>query len=257
MEIDRPATQAELDRLHDLVERAGRHEPIAYLIGHWWFFGLELEVTPATLIPRPSTESVVEHLLQQHRAANVAQDPLIADIGTGCGAIAIALAANLPNARIVATDVAGDALEVAGRNAGRHRVVDRIEFCRGSLYEPLGREGVIGPLHYLVSNPPYIRDREWLEVARNIRDYEPAKALRAGDDGLEYLRPMIQGAHRFVRPGGWIIFEIAASQSDEVLKIASANEALLQSRILQDHEGLPRVFIAQSRTGGNGGSAIG
>ncbi len=249
METDRPAAAEELTRLRSLVERAGRHEPIQYLLGEAWFFTRPFEVTPATLIPRPSTETLVEEALQQFRSESRLNEALtIIDIGTGSGILAITLAAALPNACLLATDISAAALEAAQRNAARHGVAERIEFVQGSLFEPLAHREPPIQADLLVSNPPYISDAEWAEVERNIRDFEPESALRAGVDGLEFLRPLIAHGHEVVRPGGVILFEIAATQAQAVEHLAAANVALTKVRILKDHESLPRVIAAQVRS---------
>ncbi len=243
---DRPAAADELARLRSLVERAGRHEPIQYLLGEAWFFGRPFMVTPDTLIPRPSSETIIEEALQHFRSQSRLNDPLtIIDIGTGSGILAISLAAALPEASVIATDISAVALEVAQRNAARHGVADRIDFATGSLFEPLAHRGPPVRADLLTSNPPYISDAEWAQVARNVRDYEPTTALRAGPDGLNLLRPLIAGAHTHVRPGGRILLEIAASQAAAVEALAARNQALAAVRILKDHESLPRVLAAE------------
>lgn len=243
---DRPAAADELARLRSLVERAGRHEPIQYLLGEAWFFGRAFEVTPATLIPRPSTETIVEEALQHFRSQRRLNDRLtIIDIGTGSGILATTLAAALPEAVVLATDISPAALEAAQRNAARHGVTGRIEFATGSLFEPLAHREPPVRADLLVSNPPYISDAEWEEVARNVRDYEPTAALRAGADGLDLLRPLIAGAHEWVRAGGRVLLEFAASQAAAVEALAAGNAALTGVRILKDHESLPRVLAAE------------
>ena len=247
MEVDRPAAPEELSRLRAMVERAGRHEPIQYLLGEAWFFTRPFTVTPDTLIPRPGTERIVERVLQHHRANQdaLSQSPTIVDVGTGTGILAITLAASIPSAVVLATDVSAAALEVARVNAARHGVADRIEFRLGSLYEPL-LAGAAAPIlaDYLVSNPPYISDAEWTQVAANVRDYEPSLALRGGMDGLDYLLPLIADAAEALKPGGLALFEIAASQKQAALDLAAANPRLTNIAVLDDHEGLPRVLEA-------------
>lgn len=203
-------------------------------------------VTPDTLIPRPSSETIIEEALQHFRSQSRLSDPLtIIDIGTGSGILAISLAAALPEASVIATDISAVAIEVAQRNAARHGVADRIDFATGSLFEPLAHREPPVRADLLTSNPPYISDAEWAQVARNVRDYEPTTALRAGPDGLNLLRPLIAGAHTHVRPGGRILLEIAASQAAVVEALAARNQALASVRILKDHESLPRVLAAE------------
>lgn len=246
MDTDRPATPDELTRLRALVERAGRQEPIQHLLGEAWFFTRPFTVTPATLIPRPSTERIIEEVMHRARTESRVNDPLtIIDIGTGTGILAIALALNLPAARIIATDISPEALNVARGNAQRHGMTDRIDFLQGSLFEPLAHRTPPLQADFLVSNPPYISDVEWEAVETNVRDFEPMLALRAGVDGLDYLRPLIAGAHEYVKPGGEVLLEIADSQAAAVKSLAASNPALSEVRLLDDYERLPRVLAAR------------
>ncbi|MEM7627301.1 MAG: HemK/PrmC family methyltransferase [Planctomycetota bacterium] len=283
MEPDRPASAAERDTFRALVARAARHEPVDYLIGKAPFFSLEFRVSPAVLIPRPSTETIVEHVLQRTRprpaevvrmASNRSEDThdpsdglntstpgpdsgsgpgssgggvrdfdgRIADVCTGSGAIAVALAKHLPDATFVATDLSEDALAVARQNAADHGVADRIDFRQGDLLNPLGDER----FDYLLSNPPYIGDAEWAEVLPNVKDYEPTAALRSGTDGLDHLRPLINSAHEHLFPGGQALFECSSTQAEAVLELTSANASLLNPIILKDHEHLPRVLMVEA-----------
>lgn len=242
MDPDRPATEAERAHFRELVERASSHEPVDYLVGEAPFFSMMLKVSPAVLVPRPSTETLVEHIIQHARRTPGFESPLVADIGTGSGAIAIALAKHLAGSKVIATDVSEAALEVARENAARQKVEDRIEFRLGNLLEPLAGERV----RYLVSNPPYIPDHEWDAVPPNVKDHEPVGALRAGADGLEYLRPLIQQAREHLETPGQLVLEMAASHSQAVLALANQHPGLQRAEILPDHENLPRVLVAES-----------
>lgn len=237
---DRPASPLECAAYRDLVERAAAHEPVQYLVGHAHFFSLTFDVDRRVLIPRPSTETLVEHVVQHARRTPGHTHPYIADIGTGSGAIAIALAKNMPDCRVVATDICPEALALAKRNAAKHGVADRVEFRMGRTYEPVTG----GPYHFIVSNPPYISDKEWAEVAPNVRDHEPVAALRGGVDGLDVLRELIAHAHEHLASPGQLVLEVAASQKQAVLDLASANAKLGNPRVLPDHERLPRMFLA-------------
>ncbi|MEM6334257.1 MAG: peptide chain release factor N(5)-glutamine methyltransferase [Planctomycetota bacterium] len=239
-EADRPASELERAAFRELVERAAEHEPVDYLVGRSPFFSLMFEVTRATLIPRPSTETLVEHVLQHARRTPGFNDPVIADVGTGSGAIAVSLAKHLAGARVIATDVSEEALEVAKRNAEAHGVGDRVEFRRGDLLEALGRDRV----DYLVSNPPYIPDDEWGEVDRNVKEYEPESALRGGADGMLFVRPLIEGAAGALNTPGHVAIELAAARAGEAKGLAEAQEGLSNARVLADHEALPRVLVA-------------
>ncbi len=241
MEPDRPANEPERQQLRDLVKRAGNQEPVDYLVGQAPFFALDFKVGPAVLIPRPSTETLISFVLQDVKSRGLREHALrVADVGTGSGAIVIALLKHLPKATAVATDLSPEALEVARDNAQRHRVSDRIEFRQGDLLAPLGEER----FDFLLSNPPYISDAEWEDVEPNVKDYEPTSALRGGVDGLDLLRPLIARASGQVVPGGWCCLEIADSQADAVRALASqAGWSAID--VLNDHEQLPRIVVGR------------
>jgi release factor glutamine methyltransferase len=193
------------------------------------------------LIPRPSTETIVEHVIQHARRTPGFHAPLIADVGTGSGAIAVALAKNIPTAKVVATDISPEALALAAVNARIHGVAERIDLRQGDLLAPLAGLS----LHYLVSNPPYISDAEWAAVAPNVKDHEPTLALRGGSDGLRLIRPLIAQAPPCLHRPGQLVVEIAAAHKAAVLEMAQA-AGLANSRVLADHEGLPRVLVADA-----------
>jgi len=242
MDADRPATELERATFRELVERAAKHEPVDYLVGYTPFFSLHLKVTPDVLVPRPSTETLVEHVLQHARRTPGLHTPVIADIGTGSGAIAIALAKHIKSAHVIATDVSPAALAIARENAEAHGVSDRVEFIEGDLLAPLeGRR-----VQFLVSNPPYISDNEWAEVPAHVKEYEPASALRGGADGLKYLRPLIQHARQHLESPGQLVLEFAASQKQQVLELAEHTDGLAYEHVLADHERLPRVLVADA-----------
>lgn len=246
---DRPASPAELQALRDLVARALKHEPVQYLTGEAWFFGLPMLVDPRVLIPRPCTELIVEWVLQRARAEAANPQPrtgpaAVADVCTGSGCIAVALARHLPGARILATDLSAPALQVAAHNAVRHAVADRIEFLEGDLLAALPGE-LRGTLDFLVANPPYIPDDEWSAVPANVKDHEPESALRAGPDGLRLARPLIEQAAAWLRPGGHLLVECAASNAHAAAALAERSAGLSGVTVLSDLEGLPRVVLAR------------
>ncbi|MFI4862332.1 MAG: peptide chain release factor N(5)-glutamine methyltransferase, partial [Phycisphaerales bacterium JB063] len=242
MDPDRPASELERAAFRDLVERALADEPVDYLVGQAPFFSMMFKVSPAVLVPRPSTETVVEHVLQHARRSPGFEAPRVADVCTGSGAIAVALARQFKRDKtadasgaVVATDLYDDALAVARENAQAHGVTGLIDFRQGDLLAPLGRE----KFSYLISNPPYIPDDEWEAVAPNVKDHEPTHALRGGADGLDLIRPLIAGALEHLNDPGQLVVEIASVQKDAV--IALAQEAgLRHATVLVDHEHLPR-----------------
>ncbi len=237
---DRPANDLERSAFRDLVERAARQEPVDYLVGVSPFFSMMLRVDARVLIPRPSTETLVDQVIQHARRTPGFAQPVIADVGTGSGAIAIALAKHIRDCRVIATDIRSDALELAQHNAREQGVQELVEFRQGDLLTPLAGLRV----RYLVSNPPYISDSEWEQVASNVKDYEPEHALRGGSDGLTFIRPLIRGAAAHLQRPGQLLVEIAASQKRAALELAS-EAGLINARVLADHEGLPRVLVAE------------
>ncbi len=242
MDPDRPANDLERAALRSLVERASQHEPVDYLVGQAPFFSMMFDVTPDVLIPRPSTETIVEHVLQHARRTPGFRSPRIVDICTGSGAIAIALAKHLESAAIVATDISEAALAIAKQNAQKHGVADRIEFHLGDLTEPLGNRA----FHYMVSNPPYISDAEWLDVEPNVKNFEPTLALRGGSDGLDIIRQLLTTAHDHIERPGQLVIEFAASQKNAILKLAEKTPGFANAHILADHEQLPRILVADA-----------
>jgi release factor glutamine methyltransferase len=246
MEVDRPASPLELQTLRELVSRAGKHEPVQYLVGEAWFFSRPFFVDRSTLIPRPSTETLVEHVLQWMRAEPGRSQPLIADIGTGTGCIAISLLAQLKAARVIATDISRDALALARRNAQRHGVTDRLELVPGDGLAPIEAHPEAGAARFdcICSNPPYIPDDEWDRIDDNVRLYEPAEALRGGPDGLRVIRPLMAGSANLLKPGGQLVIEIAHCQHEAILQLGRADALYDRVNMLKDHEGHWRVAVA-------------
>lgn len=308
MEPERELAPDELTKLRALVTRAGRHEPVQYLVGRWPFFGRDFEVGPSTLIPRPCTEVLVEHALGWMRERKATQPSASLDVldlctGTGCIAISLALglraiqrpegagcrplrggeshdvprAVNLPVARdiaresalensldgqvrasdaevvdgaasstskhapsrkLVATDLVADAVELARRNA--ERLGATIDLRVGDLYAPLRDDE-----HFdlIVSNPPYITDAEYEELDRNVREYEPASALKGGADGLQFVRSVVAGAEKRLRAGGLLLVEIGWKHGEAVRKLGT-RAGWRDVDVLRDGDGHERVLVA-------------
>ncbi len=250
---DRPATPEELGKLRAMVARALKQEPIQYLTSEAYFFGLRLMVDSRVLIPRPSTETLVEELLQEFRrrqqlTPGEASAPVIADVCTGSGCIAIAILKNLPKAMAIATDISEGALQVALANATTHKVHERLELLQGDLLAPLGERipsAACEGLDALVSNPPYIPDHEWPDVPPNVKDHEPHLALRGGPEGVNAVGPLINAAPALLKPGGILAIEIAACTAAAVLQLAQAHPRLTGAKILRDSDQLERVLWAR------------
>ena len=242
-DADRPASELERAAFRQLVERAARHEPVDYLTGRTPFFSMMLCVDPGVLIPRPSTETVVEHIVQHARRTPGFASPLVIEIGTGSGAVSIALARHISGCRVIATDISAKALETARLNAREQGAADLIDFLEGDLFEPVPTDQRAA---YLASNPPYISDEEWEQVPPNVKNHEPYIALRGGADGLRFIRPLIAGARQHLDRPGQLVLEIAASQKEKALQLAHRAPGLANAHVLADHEGLPRVLVADA-----------
>jgi len=228
-----------LDRFEAMVTRRAAREPLAYIVGRREFFSLDLMVRPGVLIPRPETETAVEaalDFLRTHPAAYVL------DIGTGSGAIAIAIAANAPEARVVAVDISKVSLEIAAGNTARHRCEHRIAFLEGDCFSALDADGT--PFDLIVSNPPYIARSEIAALEPEVRDFEPGIALEGGSDGMDFYRRIAAGLARWLAPGGEVILEIGADQAGAVAAMMHGAGCSATKR-LRDLAGVDRVVRAR------------
>jgi len=223
-----------------LVERRAAGEPVQYLTGHQEFYGLDFIVTPDVLIPRPETEFLVERVTKLVGESKQSS-PLIVDVGTGSGCIAVTLARHLPSARLIATDASRSALNVARENAERHGVLNRIEFLEGDLLAPLGERGLEGAVDVLASNPPYVNDESFELLQREVREWEPHTALFGGVDGLDFYRRLIAESPPYLKPGGCLVFEIGFSQVDSISEMVEGG-ALELVDITPDLQGIPRTL---------------
>lgn len=219
------------------VERRTRREPLAYLTGVKEFWNLSFEVSPAVLIPRPETETLVEALLERIPVAAAVR---VADVCTGSGCVAVSIASERPRIEITATDVSDAALQVAAHNATRHGVRERVEFVRADL---LSR--VSGTFRAIVANPPYVRtiDREGLQA--EVRDFEPDVALFGGADGLAIIRALIDQAPAHLSSDGVLLFEFGLGQEDGVRELISTSRELRMIDVKPDLRGIARVAIAR------------
>ncbi len=217
-----------------LVDRRLQREPVAQIVGHREFWGLEFEVTRDVLVPRPETEFVVEAALELARDGGVRR---IVDVGTGSGCIAIALAVALADVFVVATDVAPEALAVAARNAARHGVLDRVAFVEGDLLA-----AVPGTADLIVSNPPYVPSSDLPKLPPEVARYEPHRALFAGDDGLSAIRRLLEAAGAHLAPAGHLVVEFGFGQAAEVTALAAAT-AWRVIAVRRDLQQIPRVIV--------------
>lgn len=234
MDLDRPWSQEELAIVKALLVRRRRREPVAYLIGQREFYQRDFAVTPAVLIPRPDTETLVERAL----ALLPRDEPkAVLDLCTGSGAIAVTLAAERPLARVLATDISAEALEVAAHNVSRHGVQGRVELRRGDLFEAVP-EGA--RYDVIVANPPYICDAELAGLAPELQ-HEPKVALTSGAQGLDVLTRLCDRVAAFLAPAGAVLFEVGAGQAADVVRLMAANPRLTAATTHPDLGGVERV----------------
>ena len=231
------ATSVFLLNYEPLVARRERREPVSYILGTREFYGLDFEVGPDVLIPRPETELVVEETLALlgHEGA-----PVIVDVGTGSGCIAISLATAIPSARVIASDVSPEALRVASRNAARHNVLDRVEFLETSFLN-----GIRNQIDVVVSNPPYVPSPSRPALTPEVRDFEPRIAVFSGEDGLDGVRAVLAGAVVRLKPGGWLVMEFGCGQDDGVTQLIQDTPGLELVKVRHDLQDIPRTVVCK------------
>ncbi|MFK3846950.1 peptide chain release factor N(5)-glutamine methyltransferase [Stenotrophomonas sp. NPDC078853] len=230
-----PVDLADRDSFHALLARRAAGEPVAYITGQWGFWTLQLEVSPATLIPRPETELLVEQALARLPADRPCT---IADLGTGSGAIALALASERPLVQVLATDFSGEALAVAKRNAARN-AVSNVAFAQGSWHVPLQGQR----FDLIASNPPYIASDD-PHLARGDLRFEPSTALASGQDGLDDIRLIADGARAHLLPGGWLLLEHGWDQGAAIRALLQ-QAGLDEVQTVQDLEQRDRVTLGR------------
>ncbi len=241
LEHDRPLTADELDGFRPLLRRRAKREPLQYIIGCQPFRELDLEVSPAVLIPRPETELLVGEILDWSAGQDRAGMTVL-DVGTGSGAIALSLAFEGPFASVLATDVDEGALEVARRNRDSADLGDKVEFRVGPLFEPLhpGER-----FDVIVSNPPYVVDAEVGTLDPEVAEWEPKRALLGGPDGLKVVRGLVHEARAVLRPGGLLALEVGAGQAGRVVRLLEDTGEYEESRVRRDYSGKERIVLAQ------------
>ena len=242
---ERELTTDETARYESALAERARGIPAQYITGHQEFWGLDFVVTPAVLIPRPETEHVIETVLE---LANVPrssdqeclpQTLRIVDVGTGSGCIALALAKELPQAEIHATDISSTALDIARANAARHQFEERVQFREADLLVGFGNNS----FDFVVSNPPYVGESEENEVQFEVRKFEPRDAVFAGPTGTEIIARLIPQACASLRPGGWLVMEISGTIVERVKRLLPG---WTEIRTVNDLQGIPRVIAART-----------
>lgn len=250
---DHPLSPQELARFENLLQRREHREPVAYLTGYKEFFGLDFEVNPHVLIPRPETELLVETTLEIYdfalhafggftsgddKSSTVNRQSKIVDVGTGSGCLAVTLAKHLPQAAVFAVDLSGEALQTARRNAKRHGVSERITFVQGDLLEP-----ILTPVDIIISNPPYVSQPELAVAQPEVSRYEPRLALDGGPNGVEIIQRLLLQAVSKLKPGGSLLIEIGSGQGNVVKELARQYFSAAHIEIRPDLAGLDRLLL--------------
>lgn len=236
LNFDKPLNETELNTFRGMIARRAKREPLQHILGTQEFCGMEFEVSPAVLIPRHDTETLV-----YEAATRMPQATSILDIGTGSGCIAVALARQFPNATVTATDISPAALEIAMRNAARNSV--KIEFIQGSLFEPFDTQ----TFDLIVSNPPYIPTADIETLEPEVRHGDPFNALDGGDDGLHIYRQLIPEAAMHLNTGGWLLVEVGAGQAEDVSTIFRGTDCYNEPVTVSDQGGIMRVVAADRK----------
>ncbi|NIQ39821.1 MAG: peptide chain release factor N(5)-glutamine methyltransferase [Proteobacteria bacterium] len=243
LKYDMVLSSSELKRFRGMIQRRVAGEPIQYIIGFQEFWSIPFKVGPQVLIPRPETEILVEEALRLI-ALEEWKNPLILEVGTGCGAVAISIAKSFHSARVVATEISWQALGLARENARAQSVTSQILFVLGDLLSFV-KVAEKGTFDLIMSNPPYIREIDIDKLQPEIRDFEPREAINGGGDGLDFCRQLLVDAPQYLKDGGRLVLEIGADQGKDILSLSEQIGGFKDPRIVPDYSGKSRVLIAQ------------
>jgi release factor glutamine methyltransferase len=247
VQYDRPLQPEELRRFKMFISRRLQREPVAYIIGEKGFWSLDLKVTRDVLIPRPETEILVETALSIIPPESRGRPLRILDLGTGSGAVVLALAKERPGHKYVGVDISRKAIDIARTNARDHELEDSIAFLCGSWFHPMGRQKA--SFDVVVANPPYVGRKELEALSPDISEYEPLLALDGGPDGLAALRIIIMEAPGYIHRGGWLLLEIGHGQRVGVERLFLESDAYCDISVVRDYGGIDRVIRAKARKG--------
>jgi len=243
LSFDRPLSIEEKDRYRDLLKRRAAHEPVAYITGEKEFMSLSFRVNPSVLIPRPDTETLVEACIgriTEWREGHKERLPSVFEVGIGSGAVSISLLHHFPELEITASDLSASALELARGNAARHGVADRLHLLEGDLLA-----GHSEPVDFLLSNPPYIAEKERGILSPDILEYEPPEALFAGKEGLDVIERLLSEGEKIISPGGWILVEIGKGQYITLESKIRKSGLFRTVDAVEDYSGVVRVLSVQ------------
>jgi release factor glutamine methyltransferase len=245
---DKIIDDGDISKYKKLINKRADRVPLQYITGHVEFMSLDFIVDEHTLIPRQETEILVETVLNKIKDRALPNKTItIVDIGTGCGNIAISLAANLQNAQVYASDISRETLAVAGTNVRRHRVTDRVHLLHGNLFESFDGHLSKGSIDFVVSNPPYVSEADLNELEPEIRDHEPLKALVGGEDGLCFYKQIIKEAHEWLKPKGFLILEVGETQAETITKLIETEGHFENIEITKDLQKIDRIISARRK----------
>jgi release factor glutamine methyltransferase len=249
LDYDQPLREDEVTGFRSLVRRRVKREPLQYITGHQEFWSLDFFVNPGVMIPRPETEILVEEALRLRQGGLLSDNlhPSILDVGTGSGAIAIALAKEIEGARIWASDISPEALALAEENARRHNLGERITFCEGDLIEPF--LGTSVTFDMIVSNPPYIATEAFESLPAEIRCYEPRAALDGNEGGMHCIQRLIEQCGPYLKAGGWLLIEMDPDQTERALRLIDSARCFEYKERLVDYRDSYRMVKARKKHG--------
>jgi len=241
LSFERPLSEAEMQKYREHIKRRGNFEPLQYIVGKVEFYGLELKVNPSVLIPRPESELLVENILDPFPKE---EKLIVLDIGCGSGNIAIALAVNLPQSKIVSTDISDEALLIAKENSERHNVSGRIKFVKHNILK--NDLNNFPMFDIVVSNPPYISKESFSSLQKEIKDYEPGIAVTDEKDGLSFYREISAKISAKLKEKGKLFFEVAQGQSEEVVEIMAKNN-FKNIVVIKDYQNIGRIIFGERK----------
>jgi release factor glutamine methyltransferase len=245
VQFSRVVEKEQLTRLRELTKRAGLHEPVAYLVGRTEFYSLEIEVTRDCLIPRPETELLVQRTIEFLRTREGPQ--YVCDLCAGSGCIAVAVAKNVKDAKVVGADISAAALAVAARNVAKHQLQDRVQLYCGDLFDALVPHVDVTSFDVVASNPPYVSTADYEKLDKNVKDYEPKEALLAGPEGLDGYRRILERIDPFLKSGGGLFFEISYAQGQSVPQLVEQTGLFSDVKVEKDVHGNDRLVTARKK----------
>lgn len=245
--FDQPLNDEEISGYRSLIRRRVNREPVQYLTGFQEFWSMEFIVTPEVLIPRPESELLVEQVksLYQESASCEKPCPLILDLGTGSGALAVSLAREFEEASIWASDISQEAIDLAIMNADKHGVNNRIRFIQGDLWKPFVDKSFLFDI--ILSNPPYVPSEDYESLPPEVRDYEPRLALDGREGGMFYIEKIIMEGAEYLNPGGWLLMEMDPIQTTKALRIVEDYPCYGEKRRVMDYSHNYRVVMTQKK----------